>query len=403
MLTFNHDQLRIFFKRISLVEKQLYLDPLQLSSHSAFQADKIDTDGDFGYAQNRIDLAKLKECIDWLIVELGWKEGDIQIVSANNSSYIQAIDPQCVIDFLNAHFLNSESIHQSGNFSTAAFFTMDTHQTTNLSAKGIALLEDYFAKKHQYQNHTFIGDDSHLESVFSKLALVQEDVAFTLIVRLGASHWVPIHCIKQNGYLHIIEMDSEGTSKDYNRPIQRIFIYQKIEKSNLDKSKTNLYRSKNIRQSGPNNCGLFAIIDAKKMQRSPNLLEEIVPFLHDRKLLSNGLTYQLYLTPPRFENTVQSRQDHASYCNLARKLNIELNENALRIASFDKVRNTASMVKTGPDQTENMMIHYFKDKYVRKVHGIVNDLPHDELQKIVTRHSLDALSLERMCQAKFKS
>ncbi len=400
MFDLDANQVMRFFSWISLLEKQLNLDPTEKSNQCAFQVSHIDPyDGDFAGEKNHIDGAKLQQCIEWLVAQLGWQPGDIVLLHKNHSTYLQAKDPIALIKFLEKHRENSETIsHVETDYPKAAFFTKDTHATTNLSAKGIAILQHLFSLKDGEVNDTFIAKDNHLLKLFNILAVAENGVSFTVFVRFGEAHWTPIHLIKKDNQYHIIEMDSEGISKDYGSKVGNRLITSAIERSQLDCNKVFIYRSFNMRQSGPNNCGIFTIKDGRKMQKTPDLLAEISPLIISRQKFPSGITYCQYLTPERFESTVQSKKDFDSYIKKLSELRMgQVDEMALYDASFNKRRSHPdSTVETGPAQAENKTIHYFKELYVKRVKAVVESTDLPTLKGIVDQYSMDTLTPQRV-------
>lgn len=397
--TLNREQLNESIRLLNIVEKQINPDPTEKSSALAFDINKIDVDGDFGFVQNQFDGDKLRQCLSWLAEQLGWELDQIQFVEKNQEKYIEALNPNLVVEYLNQHYKNSESIEQASVYPKACFMTMDTNNCTNIGPKGLAVMADYYSKKDSKRNDTFIGDDSHLGQLMDHLQKAEDGVRFVIELRMGATHWVPILIFKKNGFNYFVEMDSEGTSKDYGGRDSHC-VKTAIEASKLDLTRTFFYRSKNILQSGPNNCGIFTNKLARMLEASEDILAEIAPLTVQEITFNSGLRYREYLTPPRFEYLVQSKKDHRQYLKALQLKLDAVDEQALYDASFGKIRQTEGVrVKTGKTE-HNMTVHYFKDKYAQKVLTFVDRSDFESLKQIVDQYSLYMLDESRMNKTK---
>lgn len=285
------------------------------------------------------------------------------------------------------------------SFNKLQFYTKDTLDASNLSHKGLAILQNYFAEKDGVRNDTFIGDGGDLYKAFNLLEKANDGAEINIIYRARGTHWVPIKCQKKDGQYYIMEMDSLGTKDDFEGETR--LIISEIERSHLNEKLVTVYRANNPRQSAYNNCGFFAVKDARKMQNNTHLKEDLDAHTLSVEHIDN-ITYKIYLTPKEHMKTIQSRrliEEYVkSYNDLVKRNHLPPTSiEEIKEMSFDKKRSqNKSRVETG-NPNRNLTILYFKDKYISHViDEKIKKESEDYLKEIVMQYDLLSLTLDRL-------
>lgn len=394
-------EFKVFFQAANLIERQLANDSLDVSFGNIFKVPNEDIEGDFNQPENTVDVKLLETVLQWIREQLNWPEDDLKIESKSGSKFISTKNIKNLIEFLENHLRNSNGIEISKDLTKLAFYTKDTADASNLSHKGIAVVQNYFAKKDKMRNDTFIGDSTDLIQAFNEFAKSNDGTKFSILYRTGA-HWIPVQCEKRNGQFFIMEMDSLGTAKDQGR----IIIQRAIMQSKLPQNKVTVLRAQNLRQTAGNNCAYFAMKDARRMQNNPDLVDELLKHEVAREKQENGLTYVKYLTPKEHMGSVQSKTRIKEYVTAYNKLHSEgklatpVTESEILKISFEKLRKSdkSRVVDTG-NSPQNKTILYFKDKFITSVvNDKVNSSSLKELAEIIETYSIHSITTQRLNQ-----
>lgn len=410
---FKAEQVKDFFMKGNLIYRQIKMDSLESDDTLPFSKDLSDKDitpeGDFSDANTKqgtkIDIEKLNDIIKWVREKLNLNENELRFVSKGGGFYIQVDDKvkNRVNEFLSNHHKNSNSINMTADVIKEAFYTQDTYDKSNLSPKGLTIIQDYYAEKDKLRNDTFICEDIELPEVFNKLAKAKDGVTINIIYRAGGSHWVPLQCQKRDGKYYLIEMDSLGTYRDKNLPPKNLILPKHVLKSVLKEQDVTLLRAQNQRQTAPNNCGFFSLKDARKMQNNPRLLQDVIKHkTTNASTVLNGVKLAYYLTPVEHMNVVQSRTAITQYVKKHNEIirQPQITEEQVLAASFSKVKkSTKSRVElTGKDK-QSKVISMVKDKYMAHVADTkISTSPLSTLANIVGRYNANDLTVDRINQ-----
>lgn len=102
-IALNAQQTKKFFSIANLIQRQLLLDSLELD-HIGFDVKRVDlNNSNFNLPDNKIDVKKLEQILQWLRQQLDWLEDDLKIIKTGEIFQIQSKDPEKLIHFMTLH------------------------------------------------------------------------------------------------------------------------------------------------------------------------------------------------------------------------------------------------------------------------------------------------------------
>ena len=141
-----------------------------------------------------------------------------------------------------------------------------------LNAIGMSIILDYLEKKHNKPTDIVPVDCSfeknNLKEVLDTFSKMEEGSKLILVVYDG-THWRTAYCERKNNKSYIAAIDSCGIKLASN-PLEKVVNDDPFLKQNCI-----LYRSVNMLQTGENNCGIFSIKIAKKLNQETNFFEKL--------------------------------------------------------------------------------------------------------------------------------